>query len=97
MDAKSKELLLRWQSLNEVDALKRVRTRALAFRCAGLVVFAAAAAGIALDWPPVVVAVLAVAFGWIVAETNALRTRIEQWPTFKRYINWQRVTDDLQS
>ena len=97
MDAKSKELLLRWQSLNEAEAMKRSRKHMLVFRCTGLVAFFAAATGIALDRSSAAVAVPAIAFGWIVAETNALRTRMDQWPIFKRYINWQRIADDLQA
>ena len=41
------------------------------------------------------IAIAATALGWIVAETNALRNRLTQWPIFKQYIDWQRVHQDI--
>ena len=46
---------------------------------------------------PVFVAVAATVMGWVIAERNALRSRIAQWPTFKRYIDWKRVQEDLRA
>jgi hypothetical protein len=43
-------------------------------------------------------AISAVAAGvcaWVIAEGNALRTRIAQWSTFKEYVDWSRVQRDL--
>jgi hypothetical protein len=34
--------------------------------------------------------------GWVVAESNALRTRLAQWPVFMTYIDWKRVDEDLR-
>jgi hypothetical protein len=45
---------------------------------------------------PAFVAVTAAAMGWVIAETNALRARIAQWPIFKTYINWNRVEEELR-
>jgi hypothetical protein len=51
--------------------------------------------GVAYGLHPAAIAVAAAAMGWIIAETNALRWRLAQWPTLKRYIDWQRVHEDL--
>jgi len=45
---------------------------------------------------PAFVAVAAAVMGWVVAESNALRTRIAQWPIFKTYIDWKKVEEDLR-
>jgi len=44
---------------------------------------------------PIVIAFVAAIGGVMLAETNALRTRMAQWPIFKQYIDWQRVHEDL--
>jgi hypothetical protein len=41
------------------------------------------------------IALLAAIGGWLIAESNALQTRMAQWPIFKQYINWERVAADL--
>lgn len=47
-------------------------------------------------WCECFVAVAAAAMGWVIAERNALRTRLGQWPIFKTYIDWNRVEEDLR-
>jgi len=36
-----------------------------------------------------------IAIGWLIAERNAVDSRIKMWPTFSQYIDWQRVEKDL--
>jgi hypothetical protein len=96
VDAETEVLLLRWQSLSRSDALERAKSAALglgavSFVGAGLVVIA-----IVQDASAVWVAPGAAVVGWLVAEANALRTRIAQWETFKRYLDWQRIELDLK-
>jgi hypothetical protein len=38
--------------------------------------------------------VMVIVAGWVVAERNALRLRISQWPIFSAYIDWDRVHQD---
>ena len=45
---------------------------------------------------PAFVAVAAAVMGWVIAESNALRTRLAQWPIFKSYIDWKKVEEDLR-
>jgi hypothetical protein len=63
----------------------------------GLVLCILVVLGVALKLHPAAVAVPAAIMGWIIAETNALRSRAAQWPIFKRYIDWKRVEQDLGS
>jgi hypothetical protein len=45
---------------------------------------------------PALVVVAAAGMGWVIAERNALRTGLAQWPVFKTYIDWKRVEEDLR-
>jgi hypothetical protein len=97
VDSESKNLLQRWKSLETGDALQRAssRVRFLWFAGLGLCIFVVF--GLAFGLHPIAIAVAAAVMGWIVAESNALRTRLAQWPLFRRYIDWKRVEEDLGS
>jgi hypothetical protein len=45
---------------------------------------------------PAFIAGPAAAMGWVIAESNALRTRLAQWPIVKAYIDWKKVEEDLK-
>jgi len=62
---------------------------------AGLLLCIVVIFGISYGLHPVVVAIAAVVMGWVIAERNALRTRLSQWPILRRYIDWKRVQEDL--
>jgi hypothetical protein len=96
VDAETKRLLARWQALSQSDALKRTKSMALTLWLVGLIVTVSVVVAIAKGAPATWVAVGAAFAGWLIAETNALRTRIEQWNTFQRYLDWKRITDDLK-
>ena len=49
-----------------------------------------------LTFAVMVVLAASAMMGWVVAERNALRTRIAQWSVFKTYIDWSRVEEDLR-
>ena len=53
--------------------------------------------GIFYQLPPVVIAIAAGIVGWVVAERNALRTRLVQWPILQRYIDRKLVQADLSN
>ncbi len=96
VDAETKRLLLRWHSLSQPDALQRVESMALTLWIVGLAVFVLVAILIARGASPILIACGAAVAGWIIAETNALRTRIAQWDTFRKYLDWQRIEQDLK-
>jgi len=95
MNNETKQLLTRWQSLQNESALKRAGSvvRTLWFVGFALCIFVVF--GIVYRLHPALVAVAAAAMGWVTAERNALRTRISQWPIVRNYIDWPRVENDL--
>jgi hypothetical protein len=97
MDPHSKKLLLRWQALRKSDGLPRASSLARALWVSGFVLCLIVVFGIVYSWSPVAIAVAAAAMGWVIAESNALRSRLAQWPVFSRYIDWHRVDEDLSS
>jgi hypothetical protein len=96
MDTQTKQLLARWQSLQSGDGLRRAKTMARLLSVLGLVLCIFVIVGIAYGLHSAAIAIPAAALGWIIAERNALRTRLDQWPTIKAYIDWKRVQEDLK-
>jgi hypothetical protein len=45
---------------------------------------------------PAVSAVAGILAGWMIAERNALRSRLPMWQKLKQYIDWNRVHADLR-
>jgi len=95
MDKLSKDLLSRWQFLESGDGLKRAGSMARVLWIAGLLLCIVVVFGICYGLHPAVVAIAAVAMGWVIAERNAVRARLSQWPILRQYIDWKRVQDDL--
>ena len=96
IDAETKHLLLRWQALNKSDGLQRAKSMALTLWIFGFTVFVVVAVALAKAHSTVLVACGGAVAGWLIAETNALRNRIAQWNTFQRYLDWQRIEQDLK-
>ena len=96
MNIETKQLLSRWQSLEKDGGLRRADSMARVLWGVGLVLFLFVVLGVLYHLHPALIAVAAAVMGWVVAERNALRTRIAQWPIFKSYIDWRRVQDDLR-
>ena len=96
MNTETKRLLSRWQSLERDGALKHAASRARALWFVGLTLCIFVGFAVIYRLHPAFVAVGAAAMGWLIAESNALRTRIAQWPIFKTYIDWKRVEEDLR-
>lgn len=95
MDSTARRLLQRWQALRDGNALKRAASMARTLWVIGLLLALFAAYAIVARLSPVISAAAAGVCGWVIAESNALRTRIAQWPIFKEYVDWSRVQKDL--
>jgi hypothetical protein len=95
MDDHTKSILTRWQTLEGGEGLKKVRFYSYVLWLVGLLSCIFTVVGVAIGINPIATAISAAITGWIVAETNALRNRISQWPIFQRYIDWKRVHEDL--
>jgi hypothetical protein len=96
MNTETKQLLSRWQSLQKDGALQHAASRARVLWFIGLALCIFVVFAVIYRLHPAFVAVSAAAMGWLIAESNALRTRIGQWPIFKTYIDWKRVEEDLK-
>jgi hypothetical protein len=44
---------------------------------------------------PAVSGIAGIFAGWMIAERNALRSRLPMWQKLKQYIDWNRVQADL--
>jgi hypothetical protein len=96
MNTETKELLTRWQSLEKNGGLQRAGATARTLRIVALVLCIFTVFAVVYRLHPVFVAVAAAVMGWMIAESNALRTRFAQWPIFKSYIDWKKVEEDLK-
>jgi len=97
MNIEAKTLLLRWKALDQEEGLRRAISTARLLWFIGLVLCMVVVAGIVYKLHPAAVAVAAAVMGWVVAERNALQTRVVHWPILKRYIDWKRVQEDLSN
>jgi len=95
MQSSTKNLLSRLRSLEEGDGLRRAHSIARTLWLLGLALTIFVGVGIAYGLPPGIIAIASAVLGWLIAESNALRARLAQWPVFRNYIDWQRVRDDL--
>ncbi len=93
IDGDTKALLNRWEHLRAGDT-KAVK-REIAVRAIGLLVFSAATFALGKGVYLFPASIGFALFGWSIAEANALRVRRITWPIFSRYIDWDRVRDDL--
>ena len=89
-------LLKRLQSLEDGEGLRRAATLSRVLFVVGLLLSIFVGWAIIFRLHPALIAAAAMAVGWVVAERNALRTRVSQWPIFRVYIDWARVRDDLK-
>jgi hypothetical protein len=96
MNTETKQLLCRWQALEKGGGLQHAASRARALWFVGLALCLFVVFAVFYRLHPAFVAVAAAAMGWAVAESNALRSRLAQWPIFKTYIDWKRVEEDLK-
>jgi hypothetical protein len=96
MNTETKQLLTRWQSLEKDGGLQHAASRARALWFVGLALCIVVVFAVIYRLHPAFAALAAAAMGWVVAESNELRTRVAQWPIFKTYIDWNRVEEDLK-
>lgn len=95
MNAETEQILRRWQTLEKGGGVKQAHSMARLLWFVGLLLFLFVVFGVFYQLHPALIAAAAALMGWVVAETNALRKRIMQWPIFKNYIDWKRVHVDL--
>lgn len=97
MNTKSRNLLLRWHSLEKEDGLRRAKATVRVFSFVGLALSIFIVFGIVYKVHPIAIAVAAAALGWVIADRQALRSRLVQWPAIRRYFDWKLVEEDLRT
>ncbi|HEY2684107.1 MAG TPA: SoxR reducing system RseC family protein [Steroidobacteraceae bacterium] len=95
MKARANSLPKRLHYLEEGDGLRRAAFLSRMLFVVGMLLSVGAGLAIAFQLHPAIVGLAGLAVGYIIAECNALRSRIAQWPNFRNYIDWQRVREDL--
>jgi fatty acid desaturase len=95
MNTETQQLLHRWQSLRSGVGLARAASLARVLWFLSLVLCLVVVAGLWFGFPPVIPVVASVIMGWVVAERNALKSRMAQWHVVAGYIDWVRVDNDL--
>ena|ERR1700676_5398263 len=89
-------LLARLDSLEKGDGIRHAKSVGRILFVVGLLLAIFVGIAMAYGLHPGFIAVAAAALGWIIAERNALRLRISQWPIMRNYVDWQRVQADLR-
>ncbi|MHB8866729.1 MAG: hypothetical protein ACYC6N_30580 [Pirellulaceae bacterium] len=96
MNTDTRQLLSRWQSLKKDGGLQHAASMARMLWFVGLLLCLFVVFGVVCRLHPALIAAASAVMGWVVAERNALRTRLSQWPVFTTYIDWKRVEEDLR-
>ena len=96
MQSPANRLLKRLHSLEDGDGIRRATSLSRVLFVAGMLLSMFIGYAIVYRLHPVLIAAAAAVVGFVVAERNALRSRVSQWPVFRGYIDWQRVREDLK-
>ena len=95
MDTGTRQLLNRWESLRSGTGLARATAVSRTLWLLGLALFLVVVIGLYYMFPPAALVAASAVMGWVIAERNALKSRLAQWPTIASYIDWERVRNDL--
>jgi hypothetical protein len=91
MDIPRKQLLKRWESLQDGTGLVRSAKLARLFSASGFLLVLLVTCAVVYRLSPIFIAAVSAVTGWVIAERNALQLRVSQWPIFSEYIDWDRV------
>ena len=94
MDIPRKQLLNRWESLQDGTGLARSAKLARLLSASGFLLVLLVTCAIAYRLSPIFVAAVSAVTGWVIAERNALQLRVSQWPILSEYIDWDHVRRD---
>jgi hypothetical protein len=92
----TRDILARWIAIETggIDGARR-RAKQLSLAAFVLCVGVALVSGF-IQLPGLAYVIPGALIGWLVAERNALESRCAQWATFRKYIDWPRVHEDLR-
>lgn len=88
-------LLTRLNALENGNGILHARSVGRVLFVVGLLLAIFIGFAVAYRFHPALIAAAGAGAGWIIAERNALRSRISQWPILRKYIDWPRVQAEL--
>jgi hypothetical protein len=94
MDIPRKQLLKRWESLQDGTGLVRSAKLARLLSASGFLLVLLVTCAVVYRLSPIFIAAVSAVTGWVIAERTALQLRVSQWPIFSEYIDWDRVRRD---
>jgi len=94
IDPETRQLLLRWKSLAEGEGLPRAHATIRMLFLVGIISMAVVVFAVVDKLNPAVSGVAGILAGWVIAERNALRSRLPMWRKLQQYIDWNRVHAD---
>lgn len=94
--AEARIYLRAWLNLHEGDGVQRARRMILMLRIVSLVAGIAVCGGMIFAWHPIAIGVAGVVLGFAGAEAGALMSRLRAWPHNQKFIDWERVREELQ-
>lgn len=93
----SNEILARWHEIESREGLARAKKISRSLTIVALILCVVIGlVSIRYGLASIAYAVAGALVGWLIAERNALDSRIADWPTYRQYIDWSRVRQDLQ-
>jgi len=96
IDPETREHLLRWRSLADGNGLPRANSMIRVLLVLGVISMAVVVFAVVDQLNPAVSGVAGICAGRMIAERNALRSRLPMWNKLKHYIDWNRVQEDLE-
>jgi hypothetical protein len=95
MPSQTHRLLTRLHALEKGGGIRRASAVSRVLFIVGLLLAIFIGYAVVFNFHLSLIAIASAGVGWVIAERNALRLRISQWPVFRKYIDWQRVEEDL--
>jgi uncharacterized membrane protein YqgA involved in biofilm formation len=87
--------LKQWKALKEGGGMESASTKSASLFSVGALLSVVVVLLIYFQVHSSIVAIVSVAIGWIIAERNALNSRIEMWPKLEKYLNWEIINESI--
>ena len=87
--------LKKWKYLKEGGGIERASSMSTSLFFIGVFLSVVVVLLIYFQAHSSIVATASVAIGWVVAEKNALRSRVAMWPKLEKYLNWELINEHI--
>lgn len=86
--------LEQWKALKKDGGIEIASSRSTTLFVVGASLTVVVALLVYLQAHVALVALVSAAIGWVIAERNALKSRIALWPKLEKYLNWELINAD---